>query len=123
METRYEVLCVNVKLIEVQLLLLRAIFQILPLLVANVSFTDARTYVRRMVDLAACGKFPAMSLNPVVLKFFTFCKQYVGVLSHHFSDRELNAIDGFHSDVIRVQSQKSEVVRILIYTRLKNNRK
>ena len=43
METRYEVLCVNVKLIEVQLLILRAIFQILPLLVANVSFTDART--------------------------------------------------------------------------------
>ena len=76
-----------------------------------------------MVDLAACGKFPAMSLNPVALKFFTFCKQYVGVLSHHFSDRELNTIDGFHSDVIRVQSQKSEVVRILIYTRLKNNRK
>ena len=48
METRCEVLCVNVKLIEVQLLLLRAIFQILPLLVANVSFTDARTYVLRM---------------------------------------------------------------------------
>ena len=48
METRCEVLCVNVKLIEVQLLLLRAIFQILPLLVSNVSFTDARTYVRRM---------------------------------------------------------------------------
>ena len=32
-------------------------------------------------------------------------------------------IDGFHSDVIRLQSQKSEVLRILIYTRLKINEK
>ena len=32
-------------------------------------------------------------------------------------------IDGFHGDVIRLQSQKSEVLRILIYTRLKINRK
>ena len=32
-------------------------------------------------------------------------------------------IDGFHRDVIRLQSQKSEVLRILIYTRLKINRK
>ena len=32
-------------------------------------------------------------------------------------------IDGFHSDVIRLQSQKSEVLRILIYTRLKINKK
>ena len=36
---------------------------------------------------------------------------------------EKNAIDGFHGDVIRVQSQKSEVLRIRIYTRLKINRK
>ena len=28
-------------------------------------------------------------------------------------------LDGFHGDVIRLQSQKSEVLRILIYTRLK----
>ena len=27
------------------------------------------------------------------------------------------AIDGFNSDVIRLQSQKSEVLRILIYTK------
>ena len=33
------------------------------------------------------------------------------------------AIDGFNSDVIRLQSQKSEVLRILIYTRFKMNRK
>ena len=33
------------------------------------------------------------------------------------------AIDGFNSDVIRLQSQKSEVLQILIYTRLKMNRK
>ena len=33
------------------------------------------------------------------------------------------SIDGFHGDVIRLQSQKSEVLRILIYTRLKINRK
>ena len=32
-------------------------------------------------------------------------------------------IDGFHGDDIRVQSQKSEVLRILMYTRLKINRK
>ena len=29
----------------------------------------------------------------------------------------LAAIDGFNSDVIRLQSQKSEVLRILIYTK------
>ena len=33
------------------------------------------------------------------------------------------SIDGFHGDVIRLQSQKSEVLRILIYTGLKINRK
>ena len=33
------------------------------------------------------------------------------------------SIDGFNSDVIRLQSQKSEVLRILIYTRLKIDRK
>ena len=33
------------------------------------------------------------------------------------------AIDGFNSDAIRLQSQKSEVLQILIYTRLKINRK
>ena len=32
-------------------------------------------------------------------------------------------IDGFHSDVIKLQSQKSQVLRIRIYTRLKTNRK
>ena len=32
-------------------------------------------------------------------------------------------IDAFHSDVIKLQSQKSEVLRILIYTSLKINRK
>ena len=31
-------------------------------------------------------------------------------------------IDGFHSDVIRLESQKSEVLRNLIYTRLKSNK-
>ena len=36
---------------------------------------------------------------------------------------EKTSIDGFHSDVIRLQSQKSEVLRILIYTRLKINKK
>ena len=34
-----------------------------------------------------------------------------------------HTIDGFHGDVIRLQSQKSEVLRILIYTRLKINMK
>ena len=32
-------------------------------------------------------------------------------------------IDGFHGDVIRLQSQKSEVLRILIYNKLKIDRK
>ena len=32
-------------------------------------------------------------------------------------------IDGFHSDVIKLQSQNSEVLRILIYTGLKINKK
>ena len=32
-------------------------------------------------------------------------------------------IDAFHSDVIKLQSQKSEVLRIRIYTSLKINRK
>ena len=32
-------------------------------------------------------------------------------------------IDGLHGDIIRLQSQKSAVLRILIYTRLKINRK
>ena len=31
-------------------------------------------------------------------------------------------IDGFHSDVIRLESQKSDVLRNLIYTRLKSNK-
>ena len=31
-------------------------------------------------------------------------------------------IDGFHSEVIKLQSQNSEVLRILIYTRLKINK-
>ena len=31
--------------------------------------------------------------------------------------------DGFHSDVIKLLSQNSEVLRILIYTRLKINKK
>ena len=35
----------------------------------------------------------------------------------------LKAIDGFHSDVIKLLSQNSEVLRILIYTRLKINKK
>ena len=32
-------------------------------------------------------------------------------------------IDGFHSDVIKLQDKKSEVLWIIIYTRLKINRK
>ena len=32
-------------------------------------------------------------------------------------------IDGFHSDVIKLLSQNSEVLRILIYTRLKISKK
>ena len=34
---------------------------------------------------------------------------------------QLYSIDGFHSGVIKLQSQNSEVLRILIYTRLKIN--
>ena len=39
------------------------------------------------------------------------------LLNFHFS------IDGFHNDVIKLLSQNSEVLRILIYTRLKINKK
>ena len=35
----------------------------------------------------------------------------------------LTAIDGFHSDVIKLLSQNSKVVRILIYTRFNLNKK
>ena len=36
---------------------------------------------------------------------------------------KMSAIDGFHSDVIKLLSQNSELLRILIYTRLKMNKK
>ena len=39
------------------------------------------------------------------------------------SSLDFEFIDGFHGDVIRLQSQKSQVLRILIYTRLKIYRK
>ena len=32
-------------------------------------------------------------------------------------------IDGFHSDVIKLLSQNSEVLLVLVYTRLKTNKK
>ena len=56
---------------------------------------------------------------------------FYSVINASISDREVNrltdsvdcAVDGFHGDVIRLQSQKSEVLRIVIYTRLKINRK
>ena len=35
----------------------------------------------------------------------------------------IEGIDGFHSEVIKLLSQNSEVLRILIYTRLKINKK
>ena len=52
--------------------------------------------------------------------WFSFCCSwnFVWILM-----RCLHVVDGFHGDVIRLQSQKSEVLRILIYTRLKINRK
>ena len=37
--------------------------------------------------------------------------------------RTSSVIDGFHSDVIKLQSQNGEVLRILIYNRLKINKK
>ena len=37
--------------------------------------------------------------------------------------RAVVLIDGFHSDVIKLLSQNSEVLRIVIYTRLKINKK
>ena len=44
-------------------------------------------------------------------------------VENYKDQNEVTSIDGFHSDVIRLQSQKSEVLRILIYTRLKINKK
>ena len=37
--------------------------------------------------------------------------------------RTSSVIDGFHSDVIKLQSQNGEVLRIRIYNRLKINKK
>ena len=45
------------------------------------------------------------------------------VMTENSFMRNQGDIDGFHSDVIKLQSQNSEVLRILIYTRLKINRK
>ena len=50
-------------------------------------------------------------------------KQLVREIFDSDFDFRLVGIDGFHGDVIRLQGQKSQVLRILIYTRLKINRK
>ena len=69
--------------------------------------------------------------------FFSFiAKKYLShnnIVQQHFLHKyslqrvpnpvEMLEIDGFHCDIIRLQSQKSEVLRIRIYTRLKINRK
>ena len=48
-------------------------------------------------------------------------------INYKFTDEQLKnyhaRIDGFHSDVIKWYSQNREVLRILIYTRLKINKK
>ena len=57
------------------------------------------------------------------LKLGTRSKKGGSTESHFNSFIVSTIIDGFHGDVIRLQSQKSEVLRIVIYTRLKINRK
>ena len=44
-------------------------------------------------------------------------------LSNNNIDTVIPRIDGFHCDVIKWKSQNSEILRILIYTRLKINKK
>ena len=47
----------------------------------------------------------------------------IGHRSTVYNAGTLENIDCFHSDVIKLLSQNSEVLRILIYTRLKINKK
>ena len=44
-------------------------------------------------------------------------------LSNNNINTVIPRIDGFHCDVIKWKSQNSEILRILIYTRLKINKK
>ena len=47
----------------------------------------------------------------------------LGLHCHAMKNKNANhSIDGFHCDVIKMKSQNSEVLRILIYTRLKINK-
>ena len=59
----------------------------------------------------------------MAILFAAFLKYATPVFGCISSSRMLLRNDGFHGDVIRLQSQKSEVLRTLIYTRLKINRK
>ena len=56
-------------------------------------------------------------------EWFKFTTQYFILDKAKTLPVRIIIIDGFHSDIIRLQSQKSKVLRILIYTRLKINRK
>ena len=69
--------------------------------------TDLLSRTIRTTIILACVQLPIQWAISILLRHVTV----------------LLKLDGFHSDVIRLQSQKSEVLRILIYTRLKINRK
>ena len=64
-------------------------------------------------------KIKLQKLFCFVLFFHVFLTELKQVpIYYNFS-----VIDGFHCDVIKLESQNSEVLRILIYTRLKTNKK
>ena len=70
------------------------------------------------------GGLPETSshISPLTLEFWLFSvSMLVMILKQHVTP--ISAIYGFHSDVIKLQSQNSEALRILIYTRLKINKK
>ena len=69
--------------------------------------TDLLSRTIRTTIILACVQLPIQWAISILLRHVTV----------------LLKLDGFHGDVIRLQSQKSEVLRILIYTRLKINRK
>ena len=61
-------------------------------------------------------------------RFILFCLKLSWFQTNPNYDRgvrlvRVEKIDGFHSDVIKLLSQNSEVLLVLVYTRLKTNKK
>ena len=81
-----------------------------------------RLHSPKWTDREGLGKCPTGTRQVAMEAWWsqhTWCSSIrtFQLLNFHFS------IDGFHNDVIKLLSQNSEVLRILIYTRLKINKK